>query len=121
MSHEYHASELHKHGPDGVDVNRHDVRISAFCLVEDRPIDWERFHRWLGALRAQKGESLLRVKGILNLAGEGTPVVIHDVHHVFHPPVQLKQWPDNDRRSRVVFITSELPGEIIRRSWEEAR
>jgi G3E family GTPase len=121
VPHGYHADEHHNHGAGGVDVNRHDARIAAFCLVEDRPIDWERFHRWLGALRAQKGESLLRVKGILNLAGEGTPVVIHGVHHVFHPPVQLKQWPDDDRRSRVVFITRELPGEIIRRSWEEVR
>jgi hypothetical protein len=29
-----------------------------------------------------------------HLHGEETPVVIHGVHHVFHPPVALAEWPD---------------------------
>ena len=32
--------------------------------------------------------------------GEETPVVIHGVHHVFHPPLRVAR-----RRSRIVFIT----------------
>ena len=59
-------------------------------------------------LRRWHGEHLLRVKGILNLVGEAAPVAIHGVHHVFHPPVQLRAWPDADRRSRIVFITRDL-------------
>lgn len=38
-------------------------------------------------------------------APEGIPVAVHGVHHVFHPPVRLAGWPDEDRRSRIVFIT----------------
>jgi G3E family GTPase len=49
-----------------------------------------------------------RVKGILHLQDEALPVAIHGVHHVFHPPVQLNAWPDDDRRSRIVFITRGL-------------
>ncbi|MCK6450662.1 MAG: GTP-binding protein [Alphaproteobacteria bacterium] len=113
--HHHHAAHAHAR-----DVNRHDARIAAFCLVEDQPIDWDRFHRWLGRLRAERGHDLLRVKGILNLAGEPAPVAIHGVHHVFHPPVQLGQWPDDDRRSRVVFITRDLPGDQIAQSWRDA-
>ena len=30
---------------------------------------------------------------------------MHGVHHVFHPPVLLAGWPDQERRSRIVFIT----------------
>ena len=116
-AHEHHHVE-HQHEHD---VNRHDARIAAFCLVEDQPIDWDRFHRWLGQLRAERGQDLLRVKGILNLAGEAEPVAIHGVHHVFHPPVQLSQWPDDDRRSRVVFITRDLPGAQIAESWRNAQ
>lgn len=121
--HEHHGHGGHGHAHDHppLDVNRHDARIAAWCMVEDRPIDWDRFHRWLGALRAQRGESLLRVKGILNLAGEAGPVVIHGVHHVFHPPVRLDAWPDGDRRSRVVFITRDLPGAAIEQSWRVAQ
>jgi G3E family GTPase len=113
-----HDDEHHDHAHD---VNRHDARIAAFCMVEDQPIDWDRFHRWLGQLRAERGQDLLRVKGILNLAGEATPVAIHGVHHVFHPPVQLADWPDADRRSRIVFITRDLPGPMIAESWQRVR
>lgn len=111
----------HDHHDHHHDVNRHDARIAAFCLVEDQPIDWDRFHRWLGQLRAERGADLLRVKGILNLAGEAAPVAVHGVHHVFHPPLQLEAWPDGDRRSRIVFITRDLPGRLIAESWNQAR
>jgi len=106
----------HDHAPDS---HRHDSRISSWCLVQQEPIDWERFHRWLARLRAGQGDKLLRVKGILNLAGEDAPVVIHGVHHVFHPPVRLDAWPDSDRSSRIVFITRDLPGALIEQSWRE--
>jgi G3E family GTPase len=67
----------------------HDQAIRAFCLTFERPLDWMMVSRWLEALRRARGEDLLRVKGILNLAGEVAPVAIHGVHHVFHPPVLL--------------------------------
>ena len=62
-------------------------------------------------------ENLLRVKGILHLAGETAPVAIHGVHHVFHPPVLLSAWNDNDRRSRIVFITKGLDREEVEAGW----
>lgn len=108
----------HDHRHADHDAHRHDARIASWCLVEDDPVDWDRFHRWLAAMRAAAGDRLLRVKGILNLQGEDAPVVVHGVHHVFHPPVRLERWPDDDRRSRVVFITRDLPGASIKESWE---
>jgi dihydroorotase len=35
------------------------------------------------------------------------------VQHLFHPPVLLPQWPSEDRRTRMVFITRDLPQEAI--------
>ena len=35
-------------------------------------------------------------------------MVIHGVQHIFHPPVRLDAWPDDDRRSRLVFITKDI-------------
>jgi G3E family GTPase len=56
-----------------------------------------------------RGESVLRIKGILNLEGEEKPVAIHGVQHLFHPPVKLETWPEgDDRRSRLVFILRDL-------------
>jgi G3E family GTPase len=40
--------------------------------------------------------------------GSEKPVVIHGVQHVFHPPAELEAWPDEDRRSRIVFITRDI-------------
>jgi G3E family GTPase len=92
------------------DPNRHDARIQAFCLTFDAPLPLAGLATWLEMMVATRGESLLRVKGLLNLQGEDRPVVLHAVQHVFHPTVQLAGWPDgDDRRSRIVFILRDLP------------
>ena len=94
--------------PHRHDANRHDARIHSFCLVHDEPVDWTAFGIWLTLLLHTHGGDVLRVKGLLNVAGADTPVVINGVQHVVHPPVHLDAWPDADRRSRVVFIVRGL-------------
>jgi G3E family GTPase len=60
-------------------------------------------------LTSLRGQDLLRVKGLVNVADEPGPVVVQGVQHIFHPPVTLAAWPDEDRRSRLVFITRNIP------------
>jgi G3E family GTPase len=108
-----HQEHDHHHHHD----SGHDREIHAFCMTFDGPLDWMTVSDWLGALRRECGDGLLRVKGILNLAGESAPVAIHGVHHVFHPPVLLNSWPDDDRRSRIVFITRGLERQDIEEGW----
>jgi G3E family GTPase len=61
-----------------------------------------------------KGEDLLRFKGLINIAERpDTPIVVHGVQHVFHPPRDLTAWPDADRRTRLVFITRGIPRTLI--------
>ncbi|MFO1350584.1 MAG: GTP-binding protein [Gammaproteobacteria bacterium] len=104
------ASEAHEHHEDEAhDVNRHDRNIVAFCLSFDQPLDWTAFGIWLTMLLNVHGDNVLRIKGILNVCDAETPVVIHGVQHTIHPPVHLAAWPDGDRRSRIVFITRDLP------------
>jgi G3E family GTPase len=105
------AHEGHRH-------DHHD-HIGSFCLTFDQPLDWGRFNRWLMAVRASWGDRLLRVKGVLNVAGEDQPLVIHGVHRTFHPPTLLRDWPDDDRRSRLVFITRDLDRASVEASWRE--
>ncbi len=95
------------------DVNRHDDRIGTFCMTVDDPIEWDAFAMWLEMLLATRGENVLRIKGILNIAGEAKPVAIHGVQHVFHPPAALAEWPDAERRSRIVFITRDMGCQAI--------
>jgi G3E family GTPase len=59
---------------------------------------------------------MLRLKAILNVAGQDRPVVVHGVQHLFHPPVLLPAWPDEDRRSRVVMIVRDIPREALEAS-----
>jgi G3E family GTPase len=106
------------------DVNRHDARIRAFCITRDRPISWNALSGWLDSLASMRGDDLLRVKAIVAIADRPEqPVVLHGVQHLFHPPVLLPSWPDADRRTRIVFITRDLPQEMIEQSltaFEEA-
>jgi hypothetical protein len=62
-------------------------------------------------MAALKGASLLRVKGIVNVAG--SPVVVHVVQSVIHEPVVLESWPSADRSTRIVFITRGMAREDV--------
>jgi G3E family GTPase len=108
---EAYGDTAHRHHHD---PNRHDARIAAFCLTFDQPLNWQGVATWLDMLIATRGESLLRIKGILNVAGQDRPVAIHGVQHLFHPPTLLAAWPEGDpRTSRLVFITRDLPRDVI--------
>ena len=102
----------HDHGHRN-DPNRHDESIAAFCMTRDEPLDWEAFVAWIRILIGQHGERLLRIKGILNIAGRDRPIAVHGVQHMFHDPAELAAWPDDDRRSRIVFITRDLDRSAI--------
>lgn len=107
--HNGHDHDHHHHH----DVNRHDDRISAHCVTYDGPIDPRGFETWLQMLLTIRGNDLLRVKGIVNLAGFDGPAVIHAVQHVLHPPALLDEWPSADRRTRLVFITRDIPKSML--------
>jgi G3E family GTPase len=107
---EAYAHDHHHHH----DVNRHDDRIRAFTLATDQAIPYAAFEMFLDLVRSMHGPNLLRVKGIVRLAETpGQPVVIHGVQHVFHPPATLAAWPDDDHRTRLVFIVNEIPQRTI--------
>lgn len=108
---------VHDHDHDhDLDRNRHDAGIHAFALTFETPIDWTAFGVWLSMLLAARGDDVLRVKGILNVADSPTPVAIHGVQRVVHPPLHLSGWPDDDRRSRIVFIVRDIARASIERS-----
>jgi G3E family GTPase len=101
------------------DVNRHDAHIGAFVLTSDAAIPAGTLDMFLELLRATHGDKLLRIKGIVKLAEmPDTPVVVHGVQHVFHPTARLERWPDGDHRTRLVFITRDLPERTVRELFE---
>ena len=92
----------------------HSDGISSFVLERQQPVEWPAFSRAMETLIALRGAELLRVKGILNVAGCRGPVVVQYVQHLAHPPVELQTWPDQNRDSRVVFITRNIREDAIR-------
>jgi G3E family GTPase len=91
----------------------HDRAIRSFVLWFDRPFSWKTYSSAMELLTSMRGPDLLRVKGLVNVEGERGPVVVQGVQHIFHPPTTLDAWPSKDRRSRLVFITRNIPQEAI--------
>ena len=113
---EAYAHEHHHHQHD---VNRHDDHIGSFVLSADEAIPAGTLDMFLELLRSTHGSKLLRLKGIVKLSEmPETPVVVHGVQHAFHPTVRLDRWPDDDHRTRLVFITRDLPERAVRELFE---
>ncbi len=118
--HDHGHNHGHNHGHHH-DVNRHDERIQAICLTWDQPVDWDGFCLWVESLTSQRGEDVLRLKALLNLRDKDHPVAVHGVQHLFHPPVDLPAWPDDDRRSRIVLIVRDLSREMLLDSFRRVQ
>ncbi|MET1414444.1 GTP-binding protein [Roseibium sp. HPY-6] len=94
---------------------RHGSGIRTFSIVSDTPLPEKRFRQFLGLLQNSAGQRLLRVKGIV--ATENTPeepLIVHAVQHTVSDPVRLPAWPDQDHRTRLVFITDGVDPEPVR-------
>ena len=103
------AGEEDEHGH----AHRHDEAVQNFVLRFDQPLPWEAFTQCLEVLTALRGPDLLRVKGLVNVAGKAGPMVVQGVQHLFHPPLELAAWPGPDRTTRLVFITRGIPRETV--------
>jgi G3E family GTPase len=100
-------------------AHHHDDHIRAFCFYLDEPVSKMGMSAWLTALASLRGANLLRVKGLLNI--EGKPVAVHAVQTLIHEPVALANWPDTDRRSRLVFIARDMAREEIEATLDVLR
>jgi len=106
------ASQNQHHG--FVSEAAHSDGISSFVMGDTAPVAWNVFARAMETLIALRGTDLLRVKGLLNVEGCRGPIVVQFVQHLAHPPVELENWPDNERASRVVFITRNITEQSVR-------
>lgn len=91
----------------------HLPNVSTFSLVFDNPLHWDGFARAMESLRALRAPDLLRVKGFLALRECAGPVLVQFVQHLAHQPMELAEWPDDDHRSRLVFIVRGLSKENV--------
>ena len=99
-----HAGE-HDHHHHGHADNLRERGIESFVLTRTEPMAREELQFLLAGINQNLGPGLLRVKGLVNIAGEpGKPAVIQGAQHILHTMTWLDRWPDADERSRIVFI-----------------
>jgi len=91
-------------------VAAHTHGIDTFAIVLSGEVSRLDFARALGGLARERGNDLLRVKGIVRFADRPErPAVVQAAQHALFAPEWLDDWPDEDRRSRLVFVVHEIP------------
>ncbi len=78
--------------------------VRAMSLTLRDPVDWERFAAAVAGIATEGDARLLRLKGILSVAGIDRPLAVHGVRDVLYPPVRLQTDPLPPGESRVVLI-----------------
>lgn len=92
---------------------RHDPSITSFVWTLRRPLAWPDVEAALETLCDLLGSRLLRLKGLVHVAGEPGPRAVHAIAHTLYPSARLAAWPDGDRDTRLVFIGRDLEESAI--------
>jgi G3E family GTPase len=109
-----HDHAAHDHDHDHAHHGLHDRDIASFCFIREEPIPREALRLLLDALQQNLGPNLLRVKGLIHVAEEpDKPAVIQGAQQLLHTISWLERWPDDDHRSKIVFITQGYDREEV--------
>ena len=120
-AHDHHHSHDHDHdcGP-GCDHHshaaRHDVTVSSVSLSGGE-LDPARFFPWINKVTQVDGPDILRLKGIVAFPDDDERYVVQGVHMIVEGDHQRPWKPDEERRSRLVFIGRGLDREKLERSF----
>ena len=90
--------------------------ILALYVIRDRPLPAVALTLFMQAVVEHCGMRLLRLKGLVAIEEvPDRPALVHGVRHVVSPPDFLERWPTVDRRTRLIFITKDVPSYFIGR------
>jgi G3E family GTPase len=92
--------------------------VNSVSFEVSRPIDAHKFQQWMGTLLQEKGQDLLRTKGILAYPNEDRRFAFQAVHMIADGDF-VGAWPEGvARKSRLVFIGRDLNRPQLRRGFE---
>ncbi|HTW75994.1 MAG TPA: GTP-binding protein [Steroidobacteraceae bacterium] len=90
-------------------AHQHATDIATFNLIRETPLPADALQLLLTSLERYLGPQLLRVKGLVHVAEDPEqPAVVQGAQHLLHNLTWLPRWPDEDRRTRIVFITQGI-------------
>ncbi|MDB5370361.1 MAG: cobalamin biosynthesis protein CobW [Roseomonas sp.] len=102
----------------GEDNHSHNEDVMSMSFEVSAPVDPGKFNTWIGELLQNKGQDLLRTKGILNYPGEDRRFAFQAVHMIADGDF-VGAWPEGSlRKSKIVFIGRNLNRPQLRRGFE---
>lgn len=90
------------------DDHEHNSDITSVSLTSAGPLDGDKATAWLRRLLAEKGQNILRSKGILDIKNRDERLAFQAVHMVMEGNFQRPWRADEKRFSRIVFIGRDL-------------
>jgi G3E family GTPase len=102
----------------GEDDHHHDDAVVSVSLTSDAPLDMERFGGWIDGVLKEKGQDLLRTKGILHFRGKNQRFAFQAVH-MLADGGPIGPWKEGaSRQSRIVFIGRKVNRLELQRGFE---
>jgi G3E family GTPase len=99
--------------------HKHEDEVRSLSITADRPVDPDKFQKWMGALLQIKGGDIFRSKGILAIDGAPRRYVYQGVHMMMDSDWGTP-WKDGETRSsKLVFIGRNLDGDNLQRGFDE--
>jgi G3E family GTPase len=91
---------------------RHDDPFETVAIEFAGELDAADVEAWIGTLLDAHGHNLLRVKGLLHLAGSDRPAVLQCVRDVIHP-ISFAETAKRRERNRVVAIGWNIHRDLL--------
>jgi len=110
--------ELEPHLLKGADHHEHNNDIASVSLTSMKPLDGNKVTNWLRTLLAEKGQNILRAKGILDIKNKEERLVFQAVHMVMDADFQRGWHAGEKRQSRIVFIGRNLDAADLERGFK---
>jgi len=107
--------------PDLLDENahdhEHDASIQSCALIEAGALDPDRFNRWINQLVQERGQQLMRMKGVLHFESEPRQFHFHSVHMLLEGRPGRAWRADETRENKFVFIGRDLDMPRLREAF----
>ena len=91
----------------------HDDDITSVGIIDERPLDQDKFNHWISNILRTKGTDIFRSKGVLYFEGAPKRVVFQGVHMLFDANDD-RLWKEGETpKNQLIFIGKNLNREEL--------
>lgn len=100
------------------DDHEHDDAVKSACLRAGRALDENRLTEWVHHLLVERGQDLLRTRGILSISGHDRQYGVQAVQMLMEGTYTKPWGPHEKRESRLVFIGRNIDELDLRQQFK---